>query len=143
MEPDEYWSDILIQFRAEMYVKTGNCNKGATLYYRLWRKEKAQLAWLQNMLFCYASENVNEMSDENRQRYLFITYLYVSEVVLKKSDKPEQLKQYVYLRSTLKKFEEEMFFRGVDHLPMLSPDNKKNTLSKEKLKELIEKLPEK
>ncbi|MDR0700626.1 MAG: hypothetical protein LBG28_15620 [Tannerella sp.] len=73
---------------------------------------------------------------------MYFTYLYVSEV-LKRLNKPEQLKQYLHLRSTLKKFEEEMFFRGVDHLPMLSPDNKKNTLSKEKLKELIEKLPEK
>jgi tetratricopeptide (TPR) repeat protein len=140
MEPDEYWSDILIQFRAEMFVKTGSCNKGAELYYRLWKKEKKQLSWLQNIQYCYARKNMEEMSDEDRQRSLFITYLYASEIS-EKQKKTEQLNQYMYLRFALEKFDEEMFFRGVDHLPMLSPDNRKNTLSKEKLKELLDVFP--
>ena len=140
LEPDAYWSDALIQFRAEMYVKTGECNMGARLFYQLWQKEKKQLTWLQNIQICYALQ-YNEISEEDRQRSLFINYLYASEL-LKKSDDPDRLKQFVYLRSVLKKHEEEMFFRGVESLPMISPDNKKNMLSRVKLKELIEKLPE-
>ncbi len=42
----------------------------------------------------------------------------------------------------MNKYEEEMFFRGVQSLPMISPDNKKSTLSLKKLKELIDKLSE-
>jgi len=140
LEPDAFWNDALIQFRAEMYVKTGECNKGAGLFYQLWQKEKKQLAWLQNIQICYARKG-HEMSEEYRQRSLFINYLYASEL-LERSVKEERKDQYSHLLSTLKKYEEEMFFRGVESLPMMSPDNKKSTLSREKLKELIGRIPE-
>ena len=142
LEPNPYWSDLLIQFRAEMYLKTGNCNKGAELFYQLWMKDKKQIAWLQQIHNCYRREKLNDMSDEVQQRYLFVTYLYASEITEnpKERDIPKEYKSY--LLSTLKKFEEEMFFRGVTSLPMMSPDNKKTTLSLEKLKELAGKLSE-
>ncbi|MDL2304019.1 hypothetical protein LJC72_01595 [Bacteroides sp. OttesenSCG-928-D19] len=140
LKPDAFWSDALIQFRAEMYVKTGQCNKGSELFYQLWKKEKKQLAWLQNIQFCYARQG-DDISEEDRQRLLFISYLYASELLARPKNS-DRLTQYIYLRTILKKYDEEMFFRGVESLPMLSPDNKKNTLSREKLKALLEKIPE-
>ncbi|MDR2916107.1 MAG: hypothetical protein LBV74_14990 [Tannerella sp.] len=141
MEPDEYWNDQLVQFRAEMLAKTGSCDKSAELYYRLWKKEKKQLAWLQNIQICYNRKDMEGMTDEERHRALFINYLYASEV-LERPKMPSGVEQYLYLRSVLKKYEEEMFFRGVKSLPMISPDNKKSALSLEKLKELTDKLSE-
>ena len=142
MTPDEYWYNMLIQFRAEMYVKIGECDKGAELYYQLWNNSKKQISWLQRLTSCYGREKLSEMPDERKQRYLFVCFLYASEVK-DASEVPEDVtlsSSLLHLRSTLEKFNEEMFFRGLKSLPMTSPDNKKNTLSAEKLKELIDKL---
>ena len=142
MEPDEYWSNMLIQSRAEMYVKKGDCKKGSELYYLLWKKDRKQLSWLQNVHNCYGWKKISDMSDDEKQRFLFICFLYASEVSEVKENTEQEMYLF-YLRSTLKKFHEEMFFAGVKSFPMVSPDNKKNTMSEEKLKELIDKLPEK
>jgi len=140
MEPNPYWNEKLMQFRAELYVKTGERNKGAELYYQLWKNEEKlekQLPWLQLIQRSYFLED--KMSDEDRQRCLFINYLYASEL-LKSRKSSEMTRELSYLHTVLKKFEEEMFFRSVTSLPMISPDNKKNTLTIEKLKELTKKL---
>ena len=133
MAPDIYWSNKVMQFRAELYIKTGNYKKGVGLYYQLWKDDETQLSWLQLIQRCYLLND--KMTDEERQRCLFINYLYATEA-LKSPKSSEMPIEIAYLHSTLKKFEEEMFFRGVTSLPMLSPDNKQNTLSLEKLKEL-------
>ena len=140
MEPDAFWVDMLIQSRAEIYAKTGECRKGAELYYQIWKKDRTKLVWLQNILFCYAGKKMPDMTDDEKQRYLFLCFLYASEVSEVKENSEQEM-GLSYLRSTLKKFHEEMFFSGVNSLPMISPDNKKNTITIEKLKELIDKLP--
>jgi len=144
MEPDPFWSEKLMQYRAETYLRTGERNKGVALYYKLWQNEEKierQLPWLQLIQRSYSLNN--NTSDEDRQRCLFITYLYATEALKSQKSSEEWSRELSYLQSMLKKFEEEMFFRSVTSLSMTSPDNKTNTLSIEKLKELSGKLSEK
>jgi len=83
------------------------------------------------------------MTDDERQRYLFINYWYATELLEKtKEEGTEMALQMQYVLSILKKYDEEMFFRGITSLPMITPENKTTTLSAEKLKELIKKLAE-
>ena len=140
MIPDEYWSKAIIEFRAETYVKIGDCKKGSLLYYQLWSKEKERLSLLQNVLYCYDRKRFADMNDEEKQRYLFLCFLYTSEVSEVKENSEQEMR-LPYLRSRLEKYHEEMFFTGLKSYPMISPDNKKNTISIEKIKELIDKLP--
>ena len=137
MIPDDYWSNALVEFRAEMYAKTGDCDKSARLYYKLWKKDN-DFSWLERAFFCYFTRRTSDMPDEEKQRFLFLCYLFAYEI----SENQEKLKRSSYLCSTLETFHEEMFFRGLNSYPMISPDNKKNTLPIEKLKALIEKFPE-
>jgi len=149
MMPDEYWSDLVIKYRAEMFFKEGNYIKAAELYYRIWMKKKEDVAWIQNLLFYnYTAKSFQEIPDEKKHRLLFLSFLYISET-LKMSEEAEESKRdelhrfFPYIKSILKKYQEEMFFRNMKEYPMIAPDGKKNALSAEKLKELIDKLPEK
>ncbi|MDR0572447.1 MAG: tetratricopeptide repeat protein [Tannerella sp.] len=143
MAPDPFWNDALTQFRAEIYLKTDECEKGSKLYYRLWEKDKKQFSWLSEMRICYdRRKRQSEMSDEDRQQLLYIDYLYISEAL--KNPKNETVKNmYSYMRSILERYQEEMFFKGVNSLPMITPDNKKMLFSEEKLKEMLAYLSEK
>ena len=140
LAPDEHWSNSLIEFRAETYVKLGECSKGTMLYYQLWNKDKKKKSVLQNMITCYSRKMFANMNDEEKQRCLFLCFLYVAEVS-EVEEHTAQASYLLYLRSLLGKYQEEMFFSGADNYPMISPDNKKNTISIEKIKELIDKLP--
>ena len=144
LSPSPLYVQMLDVFRAELYCKTGECNKGAELYYTYWTEREKQLSWLPNIELCYRKTNMEDMSDDQRQRYLFIVFLHATEILEKTFPKGTELaSQYRYLLSVLRKYDEEMFFRGVESLPMVLPNNKKTTISKEKLKELIGKLSEK
>jgi tetratricopeptide (TPR) repeat protein len=142
MEPNPYWYNLLIQYRAEMYYKTDNCPKGAELYYQLLlQEEKKTINFIQQIQNCYGRKAPEVMSDDERQRYLFINVLYAKELSeIPKTSANPTTRFNAYVRSLLKEYEEVMFLRGVDSLPMTSPDNKKSTLTREKLKDLIEKL---
>ena len=141
MEPNPYWSRKIIEFRAETYSKTGNYQKANELYYQIWKTDETELSWIQIIQRRLSLGQLDKMSDENQQRSLFINFLYTTEI-LKRQKTENTERELKYMSSILKKFEEEMFFRGVNSLPMLSPDNKKNTLSKEKLKELTQRISE-
>jgi len=159
MTPDEYYVNYLMEARAEMYNKAGNCEKGSELYYILWKKEKEkkvfgdikkQKDWLQRMHSCdFSVHRFTEMEDVKKQRQLFISYLYATEIINEKkteekSENPENSSgNGSYVRSILEKYREEMFFRSINEYTMIAPDNKKNTLSIEKLKEIIDNLSEK
>jgi len=140
MEPDSYWRDMLEQFQAEMYAKTGNCNKAAEIYYQLWKQDKKQIAWLQQILRCYSFQKLTEMPDEDRQRFLFISILCATEMIDKSKSLDVSTEYPSYILSILKKFEEDIFFRSMTSHPMLSPDKIKSTLTLEKLKSLTDKL---
>jgi tetratricopeptide (TPR) repeat protein len=137
LEPNPVWIDLLARFRAEIYIKTGNTNKGAELLYQLWKKGNKQIALLQRLQYSYDYRIFPEMPEDERQRFVFITFLYVTELLERRNAGDIKKQQGPYLLWVLKKFEEDMFFRSVTSLPMLSPDNKKTTLSRERLKELI------
>ena len=140
MQPDSLWSNSLEGFRGEIYLKTGNRNKGAETYYRIWMKDKQQINLLQQIQRSYYVSNLEQLSEDDRQRYLFITFLYVSELFEHQDFEEMRRQNAPHLRSVLKKYEEEMFMRNLTNYPMLSPDNKRNALPVEKLKELIGKL---
>ena len=155
MTPAENIVDFLMEARAEIYIKTGDCDKGSDLYYKLWKKDKEkkeigntkkQLEWLQKMYFCYGGvSSFSDLQDDKKTKLLFILFLYATDVSdLKKiPENTEAAGIVTYLQSMLEKFHEEMFFRSMKEYPMISPDNKKNTLSIEKIKELLDKLSEK
>ncbi|MDR1098048.1 MAG: hypothetical protein LBL57_07955 [Tannerella sp.] len=131
MEPDEFWSSTLMKYRAEIYMRTGDCKKGGTLYYQLWKNDTNNIVYLYNVQRCFALKNIPDTSEEDGQRFLFACYLYTSEAI-----RLDYRKNFKYQDELLRKFEEEMFFRGLKSLPMHSPDNKKNSLSIEKVKEM-------
>jgi hypothetical protein len=82
------------------------------------------------------------MSDEDKQRFLFLGYLNATELLENKNELNQSTEYYPFLRYLLKRFNEELFFSGATSLPMLSPDNKRSMLTKEKLKEFIDKFAE-
>ena len=155
MTPAEHVVDFLMESRAEMYIKKGDCDKGSDLYYKLLKKEKEkkeigntkkQLEWLQKMYFCYGGvSRFTDLQEEKKPKLLFILYLYATDVSDMKNipENTEAAGLKTYLQSMLEKFHEEMFFRSMKEYTMISPDNKKNTISIEKIKELLDKLSEK
>ena len=143
MAPDEYWVDMLLQARAEMSIKKGECQKAAEYYYQLSKKGKMKLSMFQGLYNCYYRTGFEKMPDSEKERFLYICFWNVTEE-LKEIRESEKQNDYTLLklRSMLLKYQEEMFFRSMKEYPMVSPDNKRSTLSKEKLKELLDKLPE-
>ena len=142
MQPDSLWVATLEGFRGEIYLKTGNRNKGAEIYYQLWLKDKTQINLLQRIQRSY-NFPFDQLTDNDRQRFLFLTFVCASELLASQEDSSIIRRDASFLRSVLKKFEEEMFMRNLASYPMLSPDNKHNSMSIEKIKDLISRLSEK
>ena len=142
MEPDSVWSSLLDGFRGEFLIRTGKRNQGAEVYYQLWMRDKSQLNLIQQIQNSYFLNNFDAMIDEDKQRYLFITFLYATELLENQGESNKYHQNAAYLRSVLKKFEEEMFMRSLTNYPMIAPDNKKNSLPREKIKELMSRLAE-
>jgi hypothetical protein len=141
MTPDEFWSNALVEYRAETYTRIGNCKKGTELYYQIWKKDNNKISALQNILACSGRKRFVDMNDEEKQRYLFVCFLYATEAPEAEENTMREM-NLSNVRSVLEKFHEEMFFKGLKSYQMIAPDNKKNTISFEKVKELIDKLPE-
>ena len=149
LTPNEGMSDFLMQSRAEMHVKSGDYNKSADLYYTLWKKneknEKAvrKIEWIERLFAGYgAVSKFDELNDDKKQRLLFLLFLYATEVT-KASTAPDNSVRKYYIsntRSLLDKFHEEMFFRGLKEYPMVLPDNRKDKISIDVIKELIKSL---
>lgn len=139
MLPPPALEDMLTRLRAETFDRDNQPNKAVELYYQLWTKSD-RFDMLGRVWQHYRSPKIAEESDDYRRRCLFITVLFTSEY-LKKDKQNKELRSY--LHSQLTQFREEMFFRDVKELPMLSPDGKKGMCSLEQLETLIRKFPEK
>ena len=138
MEPDEYWTDAILRYRAEAYSRSGDCAKGSQYYYKIWQKDKEDISILYTIHRCFAARiesEAFEITEEDRHRYMFACYIYTVEAL-----RLDYRKNNAYMRSVLRKIHEEMFFRGEKSLTMISPDNKKNSITIEKIKELIDQL---
>ena len=143
LAPNPAFIRMLVIFKAEMYCKTGDCNQGAEMYYLYWEEGERQMSWLLNIDLCYRRKSLEDMTDDERQRYLYIMFLHATELIENPSVQIMRMTtQNRYVLSVLKKYDEEMFFRGADNLPMVLPNNIKTTLTKEKLKEIIGKVSE-
>ena len=144
MSPDVYWTNMLLQSRAEMSVKIGDCQKAAEYYLELSKKEDLKFSMLSSLYLCYYRTGFDKMSDADKERFLYICFWYATEALksIEESKRPNEFNMSS-LRSSLSRFQEEMFFRVMKEYPMVSPDNKRNTLSAEKIKELIDKLSNK
>lgn len=139
MQPNVAYVNMLKQFRAETLVRDGNIDKGATLYYELWMSNKKS-NYLAQIWQLYRIPYLAKTTKETlRQRYLFINTLIASEYLNENKGKTIQY----HVRKQLEQFHEDMFFRGIREHVMLSPDDKKTTITLEKLNALIQKLPDK
>jgi len=142
LQPDEYWTNMLWQFRAEMYCKNGDCDKCAAIYYRIKDDIPKGTPWMENCISCMTSnKQTKDMTEDEKQRLLFLMSLNVNEIYNKIEDEGMQREAWKrYIKEQLEKFSEEIFMRNLDSYPMLSPDNKRSEISKNKLKELIERI---
>lgn len=139
MQPAPLLVNMLKQFRAETFARDGQFNNASALYYELWNSSK-RTSHLEQIWQLYIISDLSKMTDEDkRQRCLFINVLVANEYIKENKGKAIQY----FTRKLLEQFHEDMFFRGVKEHILLAPDNKKTTITLEKLKELIQKLPDK
>ncbi|MDR2919059.1 MAG: hypothetical protein LBV72_06815 [Tannerella sp.] len=139
LQPAPLFVNMLKQFRAETFARDGQLNNASVLYYELWNSSKKtnhlEQIWQLNMI-----SDLSKVTDEvKRQRCLFINVLLANEYIRENKGKAIQY----FARKQLEQFHEDMFFRGVREHILLAPDNKKTTITLEKLNELIQQLPDK
>lgn len=139
MQPNVAYVNMLKQFRAETYVRDGNHDKGAALYYELWI-ENRKINYLAQIWQLYRISDLSKVTEEKHlQRCLFINTLIANEYLKENKGKTIQY----HARKQLELFREDMFFRSIKEHILLAPDNKRTTITLEKLNEIIQKLPDK
>jgi cytochrome c-type biogenesis protein CcmH/NrfG len=133
MNPKPELVNLLTLFRAETLQRDSRRKEATALYYKYWLSNP-KLDILSTMSNLYSARNQGDYSDDDqRQRGLFLSVLYVREYLKSKGD----LKQLTFKRGLLESFYENAFFRQITDLPMLAPDGKKSTISVVDLRELI------
>lgn len=139
MQPAPLLVNMLKQFKAETFARDGQLKKASTLYYELWNSNKRP-TYLDQIWRLYIISDLPKTTDEEiRQRSLFINTLIASEYL--KENKGKTIQYHV--RKQLEQFHEDMFFRALREHVMLAPDDKKTTITLEKLNEIIQELPDK
>lgn len=139
MQPASLLVSMLKQFKAETFARDGQLKKASMLYYELWNSNKRSTN-LDQIWRIYIISDLSKTTDEEiRQRSLFINTLIASEYL--KENKGKTIQYHV--RKQLEQFHEDMFFRALREHVMLAPDDKKTTITLEKLNEIIQKLPDK
>ena len=134
----EAYMDLLLQFRADTYARDGRPQEAAAIYYQQWlaTKRSDRLSQIWN---AYGPMDVNRFqNDDVRARYLFINVLVATDMDNNLSNSG----LLAFVRRQLVAFREDMFFRGIKEHPMITPDNKRSTISEARLQELIERLPQ-
>ena len=140
MQPNPVIVNLLTQFRADTYLRDFRLRDAAALYYQLWTANQRS-DFLYNLWRCHGRTDVNQLKDDDeRARSMFVNVLFAIEQERYQND--DRRSSLTYVRAQLIKFREEMFFRNMKEYPMISPDNKRSTISEERLQELIRQLPE-
>ena len=141
IQPNPAYLNLLTEFRGTTYFSDNRCREGSVLLYPLWEQSKRS-DLLQRIWNCYGNADVSKLSnDDERARSMFVNVLMAT--VLSNSNNISQLNPSIvsFIRTQLEKFRTEMFFRSMKEYPMIAPDNKKSTVSIERLQELIQQLP--
>ena len=138
MQPNPAYINLLLQFRADTYARDGRRQEAAAIYYQQWltTKRRDLLSQIWNNFGGIPLEKLE--NDDERARCVFINVLIAAETNSRQDDSG----LLVYVRRQLTQFRDDMFFRGIKEYPMLSPDNKRSTVTEARLQELIQKLPE-
>lgn len=143
MQPNPLWLTQLSLFRAETYARAGKRLEAARLYYDCWKKQPDRLDILFSLYHVYGASSVKEYpTDAERQRDLFVAYLYTTRYLDQKAPRKTDL---FFLQRLFRSLYEDLFFRGEAGQPLLAPDGTKSTLSLVDLRNLlnrIEQLPE-
>jgi len=144
MNPNPALVNLLKQFRADTHFRSNQYREAAALYYQLWTATQRSDILL-NLWSCYGRRVVNQSQDDDEQaRSMFVNVLIASERKRFQNydTNTSTYNTLTWVRSQLEKFREEMFFRGIKEYPMISPDNKRSTVTEARLQELIQQLPE-
>jgi tetratricopeptide (TPR) repeat protein len=140
MKPNPAYVNLLMEFRGSTYYRDGRYREASALFYPLWENSKRS-DLLSNIWYCYANKEVSKLSnDDERARSMFVNVLFATELVARKNDNQTNPATVNNVRSQLEQFRQEMFFRSITEHPMIAPDNKKSTITTERLLELIQKL---
>ena len=143
IQPNPTYLNLLKEFRGTTYFRDNRCREGSDILYPLWQENK-RLDFLWNIWSCYGNTDVNKLTnDDERARSMFMNVLIATELVARKNTNQLNPSTLMLLRPQLEKFRDEMFFRSMKEYPMIAPDNKKSTVSIERLQELIQQIPEK
>ena len=133
MQPAQAYVDLLVQFRADVYIFEGRLAEA----YQLWLTYKRRDI-LSNMYNRIGNITLSRTEDEDmRARCMFINVLVATE----RANYPANERILTYVRAQLERFKEEMFFRSMKEYPMIAPNNTKSTITAERLEALIQQLP--
>jgi hypothetical protein len=129
-----------MEFRGSTYYRDGRYREASALLYPLWENSK-RFDLLNNIWYCHANKEVSKLSnDDERARSMFVNVLFATELVARKNEYQINPSIVDAIRTQLEQFRDEMFFRSMTEHPMIAPDNKKSTITAERLLELIQKL---
>ncbi len=143
MKPEPVYVKRLLMFRADLLKRERRTPEADRLLYGAWLKEPSDLDLLSHIASSYNGAHVSYYeTDNNRQRGIFIRYLYTKERLKDKSRLKEFEELLYYNRYFFESLYEDMFFRSVTEEPMLAPDGKKSKLSIVDLRSFINELPE-
>nr|WP_160149997.1 tetratricopeptide repeat protein [Parabacteroides sp. Marseille-P3160] len=139
MKPPAGMVRKLSVFRAETLEKDGKREQAIPIYYQLWKEDPVQgFAFLTKLAYFYSYPAVYQYPDEEqRQRGLFINYLYGKERLRTGNDSVNIRMN----RNALQSFHDYMLARNVSELPTLAPDSTTGILTADSLKVLLARLP--
>jgi hypothetical protein len=141
LKPSPAYINLLIEFRGSTYYREGRYWEASALLYPLWEKNKRS-DLLNTIWYCHANKEVSKLSyDDERARSMFVNVLFATELTARKNDSQTNPSTVNAIRTQLEQFRDDMFFRGMKEHPMIAPDNRRSTVSNERLQELIERLP--
>jgi len=140
MQPNQTFKNLLIEFRGTTYYRDGRYGEASFLLYPLWQINK-RFDLLQTIWYCHSQTEADKMSnDEERARSMFVNVLFATELIARKNDGQINPTIFMLVRTRIEKFRDEMFFRSMKEYPMIAPDNKRSTITVERLHELIQTL---
>jgi tetratricopeptide (TPR) repeat protein len=133
MQPNPAYVNLLTEFRGTSYYRDGRFHEASSLLYPLYQTNK-RLDLLDIIWYCHGNREVDKLNnDDERARSMFANVLMATEM-----DKSQRnVITLNFIKAQLEKFRDEMFFRSMNEYPMIAPDNKKSTITAERLQELI------
>ena len=140
LKPNPAFVNLLMEFRGSTYYREGRYQEASSLLYPLWQINKRG-DLLQYIWYCHGNKEVDKLSnDDERARSMFVNVLFATELIARKNNIQINPTTLTFVRTQLEKFRDEMFFRSMTEYPMIAPDNKRSTVTAERVQELIRQL---